>query len=57
MRETVKVVNGHAITRLQGMKGCYRVAIREWVDRKGAVCGQYQFFKTQKAAAAFCETF
>lgn len=57
MRETVKTVNGHDITRLQGMKGNYRVAIWERVDKKGNTWGQYKYFNTQKAAAAFCETF
>ena len=57
MRETVKIVNGHDITRLQGMKGNYRVAIWERVDKKGNTWGQYKYFNTQKAAAAFCETF
>lgn len=45
MRETVKTVNGHDITRLQGMKGNYRVAIWERVDKKRQHMGPIQIFQ------------
>lgn len=47
MRETVKVVNGHEITRLKGSKGCYAVYIAS---------GKFVTFRSVKAAAAYCET-
>lgn len=51
MYETVKVVNGHEIYRMKGTHGCY------WVDIRKTAHGKIsQNFKTQKAAAAFCET-
>ena len=49
MYEVVKVVNGHEIYRMKGTHGSY------WVDIKKGV--QKRWFKTQKAAASFCETF
>ena len=48
MYEVVKVVNGHEIYRMKGTHGSY------WVDIKKGV---QRWFKTQKAAASFCETF
>lgn len=51
MYETVKIVNGHAITRMVGTKGFYHVTVRQ-----GATWKQEAHFKTIKAAAAFCET-
>lgn len=51
MTEVVKVVNGHAITRMVGTKGHYEVTIKE-----GKGFRKFQVFKTIKAAAAFCET-
>lgn len=48
MYETVKVVNGHAITRVTGTRRFYYVKINQ--------C-QYRIFHTIKAASAFCETF
>lgn len=47
MYETVKVVNGHAITRMVGTRRFYHVKINEHSER---------VFHTIKAAAAFCET-
>lgn len=47
MRETVKRVNGYAITRLKGTKGCYQVKTAE--NKEVA-------FKTIIAAAEFCKT-
>lgn len=51
MRETVKIVNGHAITRMVGTHGHYEVTLSE-----GKGWRKFQTFKTIKAAAAFCET-
>lgn len=48
MYETVKTVNGHAIRRMKGTRGCYEVTIRE-----GKGFREYQIFKTIKAAADF----
>ena len=48
MYEVVKVVNGHEIYRMKGTHGSY------WVDIKKGV---KRWFKTQKAAASFCEPF
>lgn len=52
MYETVKVVNGHEIYRMKGTHSAY------WVDIKTFSDGlkKQGFFKTIKAAAAFCET-
>ena len=47
MYETVKVVNGRAITRMIGTLRFYHVKIGEFSERT---------FHTIKAAAAFCET-
>ena len=47
MYETVKVVNGHAITRMIGTRRFYHVKISEFSER---------IFHTIKAATAFCET-
>lgn len=49
--ETVKTVNGYAITRHVGEKGCYHINIRE-----GRGWSAFHVFKTIKAAAAFAET-
>ena len=51
MYETVKVVNGYAITRMVGTKGFYHVNIRE-----GNELREFRTFRTIKAATAFCET-
>ena len=51
MYETVKVVNGHAITRMIGTRGFYYVNVRE-----GKGFREFHTFRTIKAAAAFCET-
>lgn len=48
MYETVKTVNGHAIRRMKGRRGCYEVTIRE-----GKGFREYQIFKTIKAATEF----
>lgn len=50
--EIVKTVNGHDIYRMKGTKGFYYVDIVVKEKSKS-----YRVFKTQKAAAAFCETF
>ena len=47
MYETVKVVNGHAITRVVGTRKFYYVNINKH---------SYRTFNTIKAASAFCET-
>lgn len=47
MRETVKVVNGYAITRLIGTHGFYTVYIAS---------NKFVAFKTVKAATAYCES-
>lgn len=51
MYETVKIVNGYAITRMVGTKGFYHVNIRE-----GKIFREFHTFRTIKAAIAFCET-
>lgn len=51
MYETIKVVNGYAITRMVGTRGCYHVSIREGKGFK-----EFHTFKTIKAATAFCES-
>lgn len=47
MYETVKIVNGHAITRMVGSRRFYHVRLDEHRER---------IFHTIKAAAAFCES-
>ena len=47
MYETVKTVNGYAITRMIGTKGFYHVHITP---------NKYHTFRTVKAATAFCES-
>ena len=47
MYETVKVVNGHAITRMVGTRGFYHVKINEY---------SFRTFHTIKEASVFCET-
>lgn len=47
MYETVKIVNGHAITRMMGSRRFYHVRLDEHRERT---------FHTIKAAAAFCES-
>lgn len=47
MYETVKTVNGYAITRMVGTKGFYHVYV---------TANKYYNFRTIKAASAFCET-
>lgn len=47
MYETVKRVNGHAITRMKGTKGFYHVKIAK---------NKEMTFKTIKAAAEYCMT-
>jgi hypothetical protein len=49
--ETVKVVNGFEIYRMEGTRGFYYVNIRECKGWK-----EYHTFRTTKAAAQFCET-
>lgn len=51
MYETVKVVNGHAITRMTGTRGRFYVKTRESINAR-----EYHVFSTIKAAAAFCGT-
>jgi len=51
MYETVKTVNGYAITRMKGTQRFYTVVIKEIGNWK-----QFQTFHTIKSAAAFCET-
>lgn len=51
--EVVKTVNGHDIYRMKGTKGFYHVDTKV-INRN---CKTTHVFKTQKAAAAFCETF
>lgn len=53
MYEVVKVVNGHEIKRAVGTRGCYHVVV--WDHGNGF--SRRQYFRTIKAAAAFCETF
>ena len=48
MYETVKVVKGHAITRMIGSRGFYHVNVRE---SKGF--REFHTFKTIKAAVEF----
>lgn len=49
--EVVKVINGHEILRMKGMRSFYHVIIKK--TNKGYV---EQTFRTQKAATAFCMT-
>lgn len=51
MYETIKVINGYAITRMKGTRGFYHVNVRE-----GKGFREYHTFRTIKAATAFCET-
>lgn len=51
MHETVKTVNGYAITRMKGARGFYHVKVRE-----GKGWSEFYVFRTIKEAAAFCET-
>lgn len=51
MYETVKTVNGYAITRMKGTHGFYYVNVRE-----GKGFREFHTFRTIKAAAEFCET-
>ena len=51
MTEIVKVVNGYAITRMQGTRGFYEVTI--WKKEKAR---KYRVFKTIKAATEFIES-
>lgn len=51
MYETVKVVNGHEITRMKGSRGCYHVNVRE-----GRGFREFHTLKTIKAAEEFIET-
>lgn len=51
MYETVKTVNGYAITRAKGARGFYYVNVRE-----GKGWREFYTFRTIKAAAEFCET-
>jgi hypothetical protein len=51
MYETIKVVNGYAITRMVGTRGCYHVSIKEGKGFK-----EFHTFKSIKAATAFCES-
>jgi hypothetical protein len=51
MYETVKTVNGYAITRMKGTHGYYYVNVRE-----GKGWREFHTFRTIKAAAKFCET-
>lgn len=52
--EVVKTVNGHDIYRRKGTKFFYYV---DYKVTKISHCKTTYSFKTQKAAAAFCETF
>lgn len=47
MYETVKIVNGHAITRMVGTRGFYHVRLDAHRERT---------FRTIKAAASFCKS-
>lgn len=47
MYETVKIVNGHSITRMVGTRGFYHVRLDAHRERT---------FRTIKAAASFCES-
>ena len=51
MFETVKTVNGYAITRMVGSRGAYHISIRE-----GKGWREYHTFRTIKAAVAFAES-
>ena len=51
MYETVKTVNGYAITRMKGIYGAYHVNVREGKGWK-----EFHTFRTIKAATEFCET-
>ena len=51
MYETVKIVKGHAITRMIRTRGFYTVTSRE-----GNGITEYATFRTIKAAAKFIET-
>lgn len=51
MYETVKTVNGHAIRKMKGTRGCYEVTICE-----GKGFREYQIFKTIKAATDFIKS-
>lgn len=55
MYETVKVVKGHAITRMIGSHGTYWITLREITCRNGKVSKVQMAFKTIKAAAAYLE--
>ena len=48
--ETVKVINGYAITRMEGSRGCYHVTVREGKGFK-----EFRTFRTIKAAVEFIE--
>lgn len=51
MYEVVKVVNGYAITRMIGSKGCYHVCIEQGNGFKKSLT-----FRTIKAAAEYIIT-
>ena len=48
MYETVKVVKGYAIERMQGMKGPFYVTLRQFERGR-----EFLVFKTIKAATAY----
>lgn len=49
--ETVKIINGYAITRMKGTHGFYHVNVREGKGWK-----EFHTFRTIKAAAEFIRT-
>lgn len=51
MMETVKTVNGYAITRYAGTKSNYYINIKD-----GRGWAEFHCFKTIKAATAFAES-
>lgn len=55
MYETVKVVKGHAITRMIGSQGTYWITLKEIPCRNGKVNKIQMTFRTIKAAAAYLE--
>ena len=48
--ETVKIVKGYAITRMEGCRGCYHVTVREGKGFK-----EFRTFRTIKAETEFIE--
>lgn len=51
MHETIKIVNGYAITRLKGSRGYYEV-----VTDRGNGWRKFNVFRTIKEATLFCES-